>query len=128
LDKLARLRGGPSSANYNPYDPDRKTQEEMTQALDKKEYGKAIELADKALKTADDRATRLSHRPPFEMLNVLAGSPRVWENAAAARYLAMHIGDPGLLCNWPVDCTGASLKKPNNPIQFTPHPVWGNSP
>src|SRR5262245_46843420 len=29
------------TANYNPYDPDRKTQEEMTQALDKKEYDKA---------------------------------------------------------------------------------------
>jgi hypothetical protein len=38
------------TANYNPYDDDRKTQDEMTKALDKKEYNKAIELANKVLK------------------------------------------------------------------------------
>ena len=52
------------TASYNPYEPDRKTQEEMTQALDKKEYDKAIQLADKALKTnyVDLKAHSVAHR------------------------------------------------------------------
>src|SRR5262245_44947850 len=40
------------TANYKPYDFDRTTQGEMTKALDKKEYGKAVELAEKVLKTS----------------------------------------------------------------------------
>jgi hypothetical protein len=52
------------TADYNPYDPDRKTQEEMTKALDRKEYDKAIELAEKVLKTSyvDLKAHSVAHR------------------------------------------------------------------
>jgi hypothetical protein len=52
------------TADYNPYDSDRKTQEEMAQALDKKEYDKAIQLTEKLLKTkyVDLKAHSVAHR------------------------------------------------------------------
>ena len=52
------------TADYKPYDFERKTREEMTKALDKKEYGKAIELAEKVLKASyvDVKAHSVAYR------------------------------------------------------------------
>jgi len=52
------------TANYNPYDVDRKTRDALSESLENKEYAKAIELAEKGLKTryVDLRTHFVSYR------------------------------------------------------------------